>query len=92
MCVLKFKNYWLKKLDSRKVNSPFRRARASCKFEFITSPIPLAEMISSDHSTAEISHFLNKWFSSVKLFTHDLKVKKVDIDFSWADAQYLLSV
>ena len=33
MCVLKFVNYWLKKLDSRKVNSPFFRARASCKFE-----------------------------------------------------------
>ena len=33
MCVLKFKNYWLKKPDSRKVNSPFLRARASCKFE-----------------------------------------------------------
>ena len=32
MCVLKFKKYWLKKPDSRKVNSPFLRARASCKF------------------------------------------------------------
>ena len=28
--------------------------------EFSTSPIPLAWMISSDHSTAEISHFLNR--------------------------------
>ena len=53
--------------------------------EFSTSPIPLAEMISSDHSTAEISHFLNKWCLSVKLFKNtDLKVKKVEIDFSWA--------
>ena len=25
-------NYWLKKTDSRKVNSPFFRARAYCKF------------------------------------------------------------
>ena len=33
MCVLKFKNYWLKKTDSRKVNSPFFRARAECKFD-----------------------------------------------------------
>ena len=33
MCVLKFANYWLKKPNSRKVNSPFFRARASCKFE-----------------------------------------------------------
>ena len=53
--------------------------------EFSTSPIPLAEMISSDHSTAEISHFLNKWCSSIKLFNNtDLKVKEVVIDFSWA--------
>ena len=53
--------------------------------EFSTSPIPLAEMISSDHSTVEISHFLNKWCLSIKLFNNtDLKVKKVEIDFSWA--------
>ena len=33
MCVLKFKGYWLKKSDSRKVGSPFFRAKAVCKFE-----------------------------------------------------------
>ena len=27
----------------------------------IISPIPLAEMLSSDHTNVEISHFLNKW-------------------------------
>ena len=49
--------------------------------EFSTSPIPLAEMISSDHSTAEISHFLNKWCLSLKLFTTmELNIKKVEID------------
>ena len=26
------------------------------------SLVPVAEMISNDHSTAEISHFLNKWY------------------------------
>ena len=53
--------------------------------EFSTSPVPLAEMISSDHSTAEISHFLNKWFLSIKLFNkNELKINKVEIDFSWA--------
>ena len=30
---MKFANYWLKKPNSRKVNSPFFKARASCKFE-----------------------------------------------------------
>ena len=39
---------------------------------FSTSSIPLAEMISSDHSTAEISHFLNKWCLSVKTLQHKL--------------------
>ena len=33
MCVLKFVNYWLKKPDCRKVNSPFFRDREYCKFE-----------------------------------------------------------
>ena len=33
MCVLKFVNYWLKKPDNSKVNSPFFRARAYFKFE-----------------------------------------------------------
>ena len=33
MCVLKFKNNWLEKPNSRKVNSPFFRARAKCKFD-----------------------------------------------------------
>ena len=33
MCVLKFKNYWFKKIDSCKVNSPLLRARAVCKFD-----------------------------------------------------------
>ena len=33
MCVFKLKNYWLKKPRSRKVNSPFLRARTECKFD-----------------------------------------------------------
>ena len=31
-----------------------------------TSPVPLAEMLSSDHTNIEISYFLNKWLYSVK--------------------------
>ena len=37
MCILKFENYWLKKPDSHKVNSPFLRASASCKYENYSS-------------------------------------------------------
>ena len=31
-----------------------------------TCPVPLAEMLSSDHTNIEISHFKNKWLYSVK--------------------------
>ena len=31
-CVLKFNNYWFKKSSSRKINSPYFRASAECKF------------------------------------------------------------
>ena len=33
--------------------------------EYSTSPIPVAEMISCDHNTDEISHLIDKWFLSV---------------------------
>ena len=53
--------------------------------EYCTSPIPLAEMISSDHGTAEISHFLNKWCLNTKLVVNsDIKIHKVEMDYSWA--------
>ena len=32
ICVLKFKHFWFKKKDSRKLNSPFFQAWAVCKF------------------------------------------------------------
>ena len=53
--------------------------------EFSTSPAPLSDIISSDHTTAEISHFVNEQFLSVKLFiNNDLKINKFEIDFVWA--------
>ena len=30
------------------------------------SPVPVAEMISNDHTTAEITHFLHEWFLTCK--------------------------
>ena len=53
--------------------------------EFCISPIPVAEMISSDHGTAEISHFLNKWVLTSKLVLHKaLNITQVEMDYSWA--------
>ena len=31
------------------------------------SPLPLAEMLSSEHTNVETIHFLNKWFYNVKI-------------------------
>ena len=44
---------------------------------YCTSPVPVAEMISSDHGTAEITHFLNKW-------DKDLRIDQIEMDYSWA--------
>ena len=42
-------------------------------------------MISSDHTTAEISHFLNKWFLTCKsIHGKSLKVAQIKVDYSWA--------
>ena len=35
-----------------------------------TSSLPVAEIISSDHGTAEITHFLNKWVLTCKAILH----------------------
>ena len=48
------------------------------------SPLPLAEMLSSEHTNVEIIHFLNKWFYNVKLLlTKETTVTHVEVDFSW---------
>ena len=42
-------------------------------------------MISSDHTTAEISHFHNKWSFSCK-YIHGKysKIVQIEVDYSWA--------
>ncbi|KAI6654487.1 hypothetical protein LOD99_883 [Oopsacas minuta] len=42
------------------------------------TPIPVGEMISSDQVTAEITHFLNKWYLNSKLILH--KERNIDKD------------
>ena len=50
-----------------------------------TSPIPLADMISSEHTNVEIGHFLSKWFYNVKkVLNKDTIITHVEVDFSWA--------
>ena len=50
-----------------------------------TSHIPLAEMLSSDHTNIEISHFLNKWLYAVKsVINKKFAPNHVEIYFSWA--------
>ena len=48
------------------------------------SPVPVAEMISNDHTTAEITHFLHKWFLTCKnVISKDLNIAQVEMDYSW---------
>ena len=50
-----------------------------------TSPVPLDEMISSEHTNVEIVHFLSKWFYNVKkVLNKSTILTHVEIDFSWA--------
>ena len=52
---------------------------------YCTSPLPVAEMISSDHGTAEITHFLNKWVLTCKAILHKgLNIDQIEMDYSWA--------
>ena len=49
------------------------------------SPIPLAEMVSSEQTNIEISHLLNRWLYDVKKVTSsEILPNKVEVDFSWA--------
>ena len=49
------------------------------------SPIPLAEMVSSEQTNLEISHLLNRWLYDVKKITSsEILLNKVKVDFSWA--------
>ena len=43
-------------------------------------------MISSDYSTAEIPHFINKCCFNTKLvINRDIKIDKIEMDYSWAN-------
>ena len=49
------------------------------------SPIPLAEMISSEQTNVGISNFLNRWLYDVKKVTNKLIVpNQIEVDYSWA--------
>ena len=49
------------------------------------SPVPVAEMISNGHTTAEITHFLYKWFLTCKKdISKDLNIAQVEMDYSCA--------
>ena len=53
--------------------------------EVTTSPLPLAEIISSAHSSAEISYFLHKWsLDSKKVLSRKINIGHFEIDYSWA--------
>ncbi|MES9880808.1 MAG: hypothetical protein ABW185_08000 [Sedimenticola sp.] len=56
------------------------------------SAIPIAEMITNDHHSYEIKHFLNKFISDLKKIRNYRYIpRRVEIDFSWAFVQSVLS-
>ena len=53
--------------------------------DYSTSPVPIAEMISSAHSSAEITYFLHKWaLEAKKIVGSELNIGQIEIDYSWA--------
>ncbi|KAI6647066.1 hypothetical protein LOD99_8903 [Oopsacas minuta] len=52
---------------------------------YSASPVPLAKMISSGHTSAEISYFLHKWYlEAKKILGYNINIGQIEIDFSWA--------
>ena len=52
---------------------------------YSTSPVPLAEMISSGHTSAEISYFLHKWsLDTKKTLGSEINIGQIELDYSWA--------
>ena len=52
--------------------------------EVQTSPVPLAEMLSSEHTNVEITHFLTKWlYNMKKIIYKETILTQVEVDFSW---------
>ena len=52
---------------------------------YSTSPVPLAEMISSGHISAEISYFLHKWsLDTKKTLGSVINIGQIELDYSWA--------
>ena len=48
-------------------------------------PIPLAEILSSDQTNVEMSHFLTKWiYTDGKVLNTEFTIPLIEIDFSWA--------
>ena len=66
------------------VINPFSITPLHCNVLCIVlSPVPVAEIISSDHRTAQITHFLNKWVLTCKAVLHkDLKTGQIEMDHS----------
>ena len=48
------------------------------------SPLPLAEMLTNDHTNVEITHFLSKRsYNLKKVLNKETTISQVEVDFSW---------
>ena len=73
----------IRKLDKTHKSSLYYALTIKHPFSKV-SPIPLAEMISSDQTNVEITHFLLKWRYNVKkVLQKDITPTHIEVDFSW---------
>lgn len=50
-----------------------------------SSPLPVAEMMSNDHTIPSITHFLDLFRRAYKqIYNKEVPVKRIEMDFSWA--------
>ena len=69
----------------RNVNKRWRKCATLSTPLYSTSPVPLAEMISSGHTSAEISYLLHKWsLDTKKTLGSVINIGQIEIYFSWA--------
>ena len=73
----------IRKLDKTHKSSLYYALTIKHPFSKV-SPIPLAEMISSDQTNVEITNFLLKWRYNVKkVLKKDITPTHIEVDFSW---------
>ena len=71
----------IKKIE--KQNAPYYYTLIVKSDKIGEPPLPIAEMVTTDHRTANVTHFLNLLRQHTSELTVHTKPQKIEIDFSW---------